>query len=51
MKGGNEMKKTKKPWKSSDYELVLMASLSVLFLFVFAYLPMYGITATGKSTC
>ena len=42
------MKKTKKPWKSSDYELVLMASLSVLFLFVFAYLPMYGITLAFK---
>ena len=42
------MKTDKKPWKSTDYELVFMALLSVLFLFVFAYLPMYGITLAFK---
>lgn len=42
------MKTTKKPWKSTDYELVLMASLSVIFLFIFAYMPMYGITLAFK---
>ena len=40
--------KKKKPWDVSDYELVLMASLSLLFLFVFAYLPMYGVTLAFK---
>lgn len=39
---------TKKPWKVSDYELVLMASLSLVFLFVFAYLPMFGVMLAFK---
>ena len=41
-------KTEKKPWKDSDYELVLMASLSLVFLFVFAYLPMAGIIIAFK---
>ncbi|MBQ2712347.1 MAG: sugar ABC transporter permease [Clostridia bacterium] len=40
--------KIKKEWKSTDYELIVMALLGVLFLFVFAYLPMYGITLAFK---
>ena len=40
--------KHKKPWSVADYELVLMASLSALFLFVFAYIPMFGVTLAFK---
>ena len=43
------MSTRKKPWKTTDYELVFMAVLSVMFLFVFAYLPMYGITLAFKN--
>lgn len=41
-------KTIKKTWKVSDYELVLMASLSLIFLFVFAYLPMFGVILAFK---
>ncbi|MBQ7164197.1 MAG: hypothetical protein IJR61_02565, partial [Clostridia bacterium] len=40
--------KHKKPWSVADYELVLMASLSALFLFVFAYISMFGVTLAFK---
>lgn len=42
----NKIKRRK--WRFSDFELVFMASLSVLFLFVFAYLPMGGMILAFK---
>ena len=42
------VKKRKKKWSSDDYILVAMASLSVIFLGVFAYLPMFGLILAFK---
>ncbi len=41
-------KKKKKAWTKNDYTLFIMASLSVIFLAVFAYLPMFGIILAFK---
>ena len=38
----------RRPWTSSDWVLVGMASLSVLFLAVFAYAPLYGLVLAFK---
>ena len=37
-----------KKWRFSDFELFFIASLSVIFLFVFAYLPMGGMILAFK---
>ena len=41
-------KPKKKPWTSNDVILVIMASLSVIFLAVFAYAPLYGLILAFK---
>lgn len=41
-------KKRRKKWNSDDYILFFMASLSVVFLGVFAYLPMFGLVLAFK---
>lgn len=43
-----QVKKQSKKWSTDDYILVSMASLGIIFLFVFAYLPMLGITLAFK---
>lgn len=40
--------KKKRKWTSSDFQLLSMAMLSVIFLAVFAYLPMFGIILAFK---
>ena len=41
-------KKKHKKWNSNDVTLILMASLSVIFLAVFAYAPLYGLILAFK---
>ena len=41
-------KPRKKRWTANDRTLVLMASLSIVFLAVFAYAPLYGLTLAFK---
>ena len=41
-------KPKKKPWTTNDIILVVMASLSVIFLAVFAYAPLYGLILAFK---
>ena len=41
-------KPRKKRWTANDWTLVLMASLSIVFLVVFAYAPLYGLTLAFK---
>ena len=41
-------KPKKKPWTSNDVILVIMASLSIIFLAVFAYAPLYGLILAFK---
>ncbi|MGN1078448.1 MAG: ABC transporter permease [Candidatus Gallimonas sp.] len=41
-------KKGRKAWTSSDWVLFFMASLSVVFLAVFAYAPLYGLVLAFK---
>ncbi len=43
-----EKSKKRKRWTSSDWTLFLMASLSVVFLAVFAYAPLYGLILAFK---
>jgi len=40
--------KRKKRWTKDDWTLIIMASLSILFLAVFAYAPLYGLTLAFK---
>lgn len=46
MKGKENKKKTK--WVKNDFELVSMASYSIIFLAIFAYLPMFGLILAFK---
>ena len=48
--GSNEKKekKKRKNWTSSDWTLFCMASLSVVFLAIFAYAPLYGLVLAFK---
>ena len=41
-------RKIRKPWTGNDWVLVGMASLSVIFLAVFAYAPLYGLILAFK---
>lgn len=41
-------KKKKNPWALNDWILFAMASLSILFLAVFAYAPLYGLVLAFK---
>lgn len=41
-------RKKRKPWTGNDWVLVGMASLSVIFLAVFAYAPLYGLVLAFK---
>ena len=41
-------RKKRKPWTGNDWVLVGMASLSVVFLAVFAYAPLYGLVLAFK---
>lgn len=41
-------RKKSKPWNANDYVLVAMASLSLIFLAVFAYAPLYGLILAFK---
>ena len=41
-------KKLRRRWTSSDWTLVGMASLSVVFLAIFAYAPLYGLVLAFK---
>jgi len=40
--------KKRKPWTGNDWVLIGMASLSVVFLAVFAYAPLYGLVLAFK---
>ena len=44
----NKNTKKKKKWTSSDWTLFCMASLSVVFLAIFAYAPLYGLVLAFK---
>ena len=44
----DQKKKKRKKWTSSDWTLVGMASLSLIFLAVFAYAPLYGLVLAFK---
>lgn len=47
--GANEKKPNqRKRWTSSDWTLFAMASLSVVFLAIFAYAPLYGLVLAFK---
>lgn len=46
---GDKQKKLRKRWTSSDWVLFCMASLSVIFLAVFAYGPLYGLVLAFKA--
>ena len=37
-----------KKWTISEFQILIMASLSLLFLFIFAYLPMFGVVLAFK---
>ena len=41
--------KKRKRWTKNDVTLVLMASLGVIFLAVFAYAPLYGLVLALKN--
>lgn len=41
-------RKKRKKWNQNDYMLVVMALLSVIFLAVFAYAPLYGLVLAFK---
>jgi len=45
---GYVINKKKKPWTSNDWILLAMALLSVVFLAVFAYAPLYGLLLAFK---
>ena len=47
-KRNKKEKKKFKPWSSNDWVLFCMASLSVVFLAVFAYAPLYGLVLAFK---
>lgn len=40
--------KKRRPWRGSDWTLVIMASLGLIFLAVFAYGPLYGLLLAFK---
>ena len=40
--------KKRRPWRGSDWTLVIMASLGLIFLAVFAYGPLYGLLLAVK---
>lgn len=42
------VRKKRKRWTSNDWVLVAMASLSVVFLAIFAYAPLYGLALAFK---
>lgn len=44
----NNLKPKKRPWKKNDWILFSMAFLSILFLAVFAYAPLYGLVLAFK---
>ena len=46
--GEKQEKKKRKRWTSSDWTLFCMASLSVVFLAIFAYAPLYGLVLAFK---
>ena len=46
---GLTYEKHKKPWTKDDVILIIMASLSVVFLAVFAYAPLYGLILAFKN--
>lgn len=46
--GVTNNKPKKKKWTSNDIVLILMASLGILFLAVFAYAPLYGLVLAFK---
>ena len=41
-------KRKSKRWKPSEIQLFLMAMLGIIFIFIFAYLPMFGIILAFK---
>ncbi len=45
---GQTYVKRRRPWDKNDYILVAMASLSLIFLAVFAYAPLYGLLLAFK---
>lgn len=47
-KADDKKPKKRKRWTSSDWTLFCMASLSVVFLAIFAYAPLYGIILAFK---
>lgn len=47
--GTRSAKTKKKPWTSNDFILIAMASLSIVFLAVFAYAPLYGLVLAFKN--
>ncbi len=44
----SDIKARKKRWTKDDWTLILMASLSLVFLAVFAYAPLYGLLLAFK---
>ncbi len=45
---GQTLRRKRKPWTRDDFILVAMASISLIFLAVFAYAPLYGLVLAFK---
>ncbi len=45
---GQTLKRRRKPWTKDDFILLAMASISLIFLAVFAYAPLYGLLLAFK---